>query len=106
MDYKKDIREKFTEMLFNALSCIRNSNVKYSKIGLFGSFARGTMSLGSDIDIALFYSEKPELYDVSILRYDLEEIGCDLVVLPIEAFNNPSSKLEENIKKDFMEVSL
>ena len=106
MDYKKDIREKFTDVLYNALNRIKSSNIKYSKVGLFGSFARGSMNLASDIDIVLFYKEKPELYDVSILRCDLDEIGCDLVILPIEAFYNPSSRLEENIKKDFMEVSL
>ncbi|MBF0242864.1 MAG: nucleotidyltransferase domain-containing protein [Desulfamplus sp.] len=70
------------EEIIKILKKFKNSNqTKYniSKIGIFGSIARGTESEQSDIDVVVVL-EKQDLFNIIGIKQDLEEI----LYLPID----------------------
>ena len=59
---------------------INNKIVSYlsrfnpKRIGVFGSYARGEDTSGSDIDILVDFNESVTLFDLGGIKYDLAEI--------------------------------
>jgi|ETNmetMinimDraft_26_1059896.scaffolds.fasta_scaffold29216_2 hypothetical protein len=73
MSHLDEIREKIVEML-------RGFGVK--RIALFGSFVRGDLSEGSDVDILVEFSERKSLLDIVRIERELSEfigIKADLL---------------------------
>ena len=73
MSHLDEIREKIVEML-------RGFGVK--RIALFGSFVRGDLSEGSDVDILVEFSERKSLLDIVRIERELSDfigIKADLL---------------------------
>lgn len=69
-------KKKITELLKSKQS------IKFAYI--FGSFAKGKNRFGSDLDIAVFFEEEPDLLSIGQLIVELEEVigfKVDLVSL-------------------------
>lgn len=70
-NYKTD-----TDVILDILKHFKETNAqKYGiiKLGLFGSYARGEQTPSSDIDICILL-EKPSLFKLAGIQYDLKEI--------------------------------
>ena len=70
-NYKTD-----TDVILDILKHFKETNAqKYGiiKLGLFGSYARGEQTPSSDIDICVLL-EKPSLFKLAGIQYDLKEI--------------------------------
>ena len=73
-----------------------------SKIGLFGSIARGEATAGSDIDI-LVELKKPDLFSLIGIKQSIEEafgIGVDIVRIR----DNMNAALRKRIERDAIYV--
>lgn len=64
-----------------AVSLIKNSNIVFLEAGVFGSFARNEYKCGSVVDFVLIVKEIPDRKLIADLRYSLDEIEYDLVIL-------------------------
>ena len=51
------LKKSFEDRLQKAVQLIMSANFQYLKIGIFGSYAQGTATGSSDIDIAIIVSE-------------------------------------------------
>ncbi len=62
-----------SELITEHLPELRNEYL-VSKIGIFGSFARGEATLASDVDILVEFSQRVDLFHFIGLQHRLEEI--------------------------------
>jgi len=103
-DKKKfnNLDPKTIEIILNFLSRI-DSNVEVKQILLFGSYAKHTNSVSSDIDLAIISSEKIDLFEHA---YSIEEKYGKKIELHHFTENEfkKSSKLIEEIKRDGIEL--
>ena len=77
-------KEKITEVLYNS----RNIQFAY----LIGSLARDKARFGSDLDIAVYFEDKPNLLDIGMLVNELEKVteyNVDLILLNDLYNSNP-----------------
>jgi uncharacterized protein len=73
------------------------------KIGIFGSFARGDNTKGSDIDILVEFKESPTLLTLIKLENDLSEIlGIKVDLVTTGALKN--KRIKKSIKKDLIKI--
>lgn len=83
----------------NELIAIINKHLPDAKIYLFGSRARGTHNLGSDIDIAVDIGVPINWSALGALKEDIVESNIPLFV-DIVDINNVSEDMKKQIKKD------
>ena len=70
------------------------------KIGVFGSYARGTQKKRSDIDFLVTFDKAISLFDhVDLTIYLKELMGCEVDVIP---HNNLRPELREYVLKDLI----
>ncbi|GGF67164.1 nucleotidyltransferase [Terasakiella brassicae] len=65
-----------TDAIFEKLNTLQDELKPFciARIGVFGSFARGTPRSDSDIDMLIEFAETPGLLQLAELRLKLEEI--------------------------------
>ena len=74
-----------------------------SKVGIFGSFARGDNKKGSDIDILVEFKESPSLLTLIKLENDLSGIlGIKVDLVTTGAIKN--KRIKRSIKKDLINI--
>ena len=74
-----------------------------SKVGIFGSFARGDNKKGSDIDILVEFKESPSLLTLIKLENDLSGIlGIKVDLVTTGALKN--KRIKRSIKKDLINI--
>jgi predicted nucleotidyltransferase len=74
-----------------------------SKIGIFGSFARGDNKKGSDIDILVEFKVAPSLLTLIKLENDLSEIlGVKVDMVTTGALKN--KRIKKSIQKDLINI--
>jgi uncharacterized protein len=72
------------------------------KIGVFGSFARGTQKKRSDIDFLVTFNKPISYFDLAGLKIYIEEItGLKSDVVP---FHNLRPEFRENVYKEVIYV--
>ncbi|WP_218149045.1 nucleotidyltransferase family protein [Ectothiorhodospira mobilis] len=70
----------------------RGERYGITRIGLFGSVARGDSGPDSDIDV-VYETDAPNLFRASHMRQELEEwMGCHVDVIRLRARMNPRLK--------------
>lgn len=84
-----------------AMSIINSRDIVYVEYGVFGSVARGDYTAVSDVDIVMLVESMPSRYDLAELRCDLEEIGCDFVILYKRNFDVPETVFQKEVKRDY-----
>jgi predicted nucleotidyltransferase len=74
-----------------------------SKVGIFGSFARGDNKSDSDIDILVEFKEPPSLLTLIKIENDLSELlGIKVDLVTTGALKN--SRIKRSIKKDLINI--
>ena len=95
---------KRSEILYILKQYKKNYQGKYrfSKIGIFGSAARGTAGRKSDIDIVIEQSE-PDLFLLGSIKTDLEnELDCKVDIIRIRKGLN--AFLKDRIEREAIYV--
>jgi len=74
-----------------------------TKVGIFGSFARGDNKKGSDIDILVEFKNPPSLLTLIRLENELSEIlGSKVDLVTTGALKN--KRIRNSIKKDLISI--
>lgn len=93
---EKYLKPHFDARCLKGIECILNSGLKFTELGIFGSYARGDYKATSDIDFYAVVDEHPDRVLSGNLRQDLEDMGADLVYIREDS----DSLLCRNIRKD------
>ena len=88
-----DTIEKFIELL-------KQENIRIEKVILFGSYAKGTYRLDSDIDLAIIspdFKEENCIKNMTLLLCKANILKADIQTIPfsVEEYNEPKGLLEE-----------
>jgi predicted nucleotidyltransferase len=88
---------------------IRHTIINYlkdfnpSKVGIFGSFARGENKKGSDIDILIEFKNPPSLLGLIRIENELSELlGCKVDLVTTGSLKN--KRIKNSIKKDLISI--
>lgn len=98
------LKKSFEDRLQKAVQLISSANFQYLKIGIFGSYARGTATGSSDIDIAIIVNERPDRHISGPLREECEILGVDVVFMTMDYFQNDDSLFATEVRKDWREI--
>lgn len=94
----------FEERKQKVLNLIRNADIKYKEIGIFGSYARNEYKATSDIDFCIITDEKPNHYVKGELRCDAEDLGADIIFVSPEYFSNNESAFARALRRDYRRI--
>lgn len=97
---EKDFNIRFNKVI----ALIKDYNIDYEEVGIFGSYARGDYNGFSDIDFCIVTSNRPDRRTSGSLREDADILRADIIYVTKEYFNNNSSKFAINLKKDYRRV--
>lgn len=75
---------------------------KVGRVGIFGSYVRGTQKQNSDLDILIDYEETPDLISLIELEFYLEEV-LDLKI-DLVTIKGLKPRLKENILNEVIFV--
>lgn len=93
------------ERLRDLLAAFKERHGKHyslSALGYFGSYAKGSSTPASDVDI-LFDTDAPNLFMTAMMKQDLEELlGCPVDVVQVRGLTN--QRLKERIEKEAVYV--
>lgn len=95
------LQRKFQDRLVEAMDLIRNYEIDYLELGVFGSYARKEFSGTSDIDICIVVEEKPPRNVSGALREECELIGVDIVFVTKEYFDTSQDRFARKLRKDY-----
>jgi len=83
------------------LSQLKDYNVL--KVGIFGSFARGENTKGSDLDILVEFKDSPSLLTLIKLENELSEIlGIKVDLVTTGALKN--KRIKKSIQRDLINI--
>lgn len=99
------LKQAFDKRLQEALTLIKAFDIKYEKIGVFGSYARGTFKGTSDIDICLIVKEKPDRRISGELRELCELKGIDIVFVTPDYFENSQDRFAIKLRSDWRDLN-
>lgn len=102
----EELKQSFYKRYVKAIELISVSEISYSKVGIFGSYARGDFRADSDIDFCIVCEELPPRRDAAWLRCLLEEIGVDCTIMTCHRFEYEDSRFMRNLRKDLREVTI
>lgn len=102
----KYLEREFRDRLDKILVCIKDSNIEYVRLGIFGSYARGTANGCSDIDVCVVVNEKPPRRVSGVLRCDAEDLGVDIIFVTEKYLNEDTSLFAKNLRRDWRDVDV
>ena len=100
------LKRAFDERLKEAIALIKSYGIKYERIGVFGSYARGTFKGSSDIDICLVVTERPPRRISGELREICEMKGGDVDYVSPDNFENSSDRFAVQLRRDWRELDV
>lgn len=73
---------------------------KVHRLGVFGSYARGEETDGSDLDLLVTFTEKPDLFDyVALERYLEDALGLSVDIgMPSELRGPIRDRVEQEVE--------
>lgn len=95
------VADSFAERLSKVLHLIKEYDIDYEEIGIFGSYARGDYKITSDIDFCIIANNRPNRVISGSLREDAELLGADIVYVTREYFDKDASVFAENLRKEY-----
>jgi hypothetical protein len=99
MNQRKDTSKQIEELAKNIIPLLRDGGVIEASV--FGSFSRGEDKPESDLDLLVRYKENVSLFDVSGLKFELEELLGIKVDLVSKDYLKPRIKkriLQESVR--------
>ena len=100
----ENVKHNFNARLNKVISLIKDYNIDYEEVGVFGSYARGDYKGISDIDFCIITFKTPDRRTSGSLRDDADSLGADIVYVTREYFNNDSSRFAINLRRDYKRV--
>ena len=101
MEGKKDFDMKTTQeyiQLLKEYKQSRGSVYGISRIGVFGSVARGEQTEGSDVDVCVDL-ERPSMFSLVHIKDELQQLfGCKVDIVRLR--DNMDALLQRNINKE------
>ena len=105
MSYVSDVvKQNFKERYNKCIDAIKNSEISYDSVGIFGSYAREEYTAHSDIDFCIIVKKKPERWKMGALREDLDLLDADVVFVTPQYFKEDTSLFAKQLRRDFKEV--
>ena len=102
----EELKQSFDKRYAQAIELVSASGIPFSKVGIFGSYARGDFKADSDIDFCIVCEELPSRRDAAYLRCLLDDIGVDCTIMTRSRFECEDSRFMRNLRKDLKEVSI
>jgi hypothetical protein len=99
MNFRKCTSKQIEELAKNIVPLLRDGGVFEASV--FGSFSRGEDKPESDLDLLVRYKENVSLFDVSGLKFELEELLGIKVDLVSKDYLKPRIKkriLQESVR--------
>lgn len=100
----QQLRNHFSSREKVVLNLIREADLKYDCVGVFGSYARNDFTTESDIDFCIITNEKPPRTVSGSLREEAELLGADIIFVPPEYFASSESEFAKQLRRDFRRV--
>lgn len=98
------VRSDFTKREKQVTRLIQNSGIRYTMVGLFGSYARNNYKTTSDLDFCIVCDERPSHTIAGILRDEAELLGADVTIVTTQYFNEDTSEFAKQLRRDFRRV--
>lgn len=98
------LKKYFDKRLEDCLSTIREYNLNYQELGIFGSYARGDYTTESDIDFCMVTTDRPDRKLSGELRERLDLMGAELLYVTPNTFNNSEDAIYQNIRRDYVRL--
>ena len=94
------IPSEIIKLIEEFIKLVKEDNIQIEKVILFGSYAKGNYSNGSDIDLAIIsadFREKDCIDNMSNLLLKANKLKADIQTIPfsIEEYNDPKGIMEE-----------
>lgn len=94
------IPSKIITIIGDFIKLLEEENIKIEKVILFGSYAKGTQRLDSDIDLAIIspdFKEEDCIKNMTLLLCKANLLKVDIQTIPfsIEEYNEPKGIMEE-----------
>lgn len=94
------IPSKVITIIEEFIKLLEEDNIKIEKVILFGSYAKGTQRLDSDIDLAIIspdFKEEDCTKNMTLLLCKANLLKVDIQTIPfsIEEYNEPKGIMEE-----------
>jgi predicted nucleotidyltransferase len=100
-----NVAEVFYKRLQSVLSLLKQYEISFEEIGIFGSYARGTYKITSDIDLCVITETRPDRKTSGSLREEAELFRADIIYVTREYFETNSSRFAHNLRRDYRRVS-
>ncbi len=98
-----NLDQKVLEIILDFVSKV-DQQTQIKDIIIFGSYVKKTNHKNSDIDVAIISSEKIDLYELSYLLEEKYDKKIELHYFLQKEFQNNSSKLIQEIKRDGISI--
>ena len=96
------IPSEIIDLIQNFIALVKD-DIEIEKVILFGSYAKGTYNLESDIDLAIIspdFKEEDCIDNMAMLLYKANVLKADIQTIPfsIEEYEEPKGIMEEILK--------
>lgn len=100
----KNVEENFIQREKAVIQLIKQYEIRFQEVGIFGSYARCCYKSTSDIDFCIITDERPTRIVSGSLREDAELMGADIVFVTPEYFMEDTSEFARQLRRDYRRV--
>lgn len=104
MSVSKLVEERFKDRLESFKALVKEFDIKYEQIGIFGSYARGDYKASSDIDVCIITNNRPNMMISGAFREEADLLGVDVVYLSQDSFINSERLFVKKLRKDYKKI--
>lgn len=95
-----EVPTEIVEIISDFIELLKRDNITIEKVILFGSYAKGTYRVDSDIDLAIVspdFKEEDCIKNMSLLLCKANMLKADIQTIPfsIKEYNEPKGIMEE-----------
>lgn len=98
------VEEKFKKRLQLFIELLKEYQIEYDEVGIFGSYARGNYKTTSDIDIAIITDNRPDMRTSGSFREEAELLGVDVVYMTRESFEYSNRIFSQRVRKEYVKL--
>lgn len=101
---EKYLKKYFDKRLEDCLGVIKEYNLDYQEVGIFGSYARGDYNTNSDVDLCMITNNRPVRSVSGELRERLDLLGAELMYITPATFSESDKPIYTNIRRDYVRL--
>lgn len=95
------VASHFKQRELQILQLIKDADISYKEVGVFGSYARNDYKSSSDIDFLIITNNRPDRVTSGSLREEAEILGADIIFVTSEYFRKDESQFAQQIRRDY-----